>query len=164
MSDRRNVLGNDDKMKVFWFILQHHLIVSLSKLTQHRMNTQNDHKGCPMVWGIFSLFFVHHGIRGLKYLWRLNYLSIIFYIDNGADVDRYGNNWPLRGSKNTLFEGALRTVGFIHSPLLPSNIQQTRSQAFIHVSDWFPTFVSTLAGGNIDGIKLDGIDVWNAIR
>ena len=32
----------------------------------------------------------------------------------------------------------------------------------VHVSDWFPTLVN-LASGSIDGLDLDGFDIWNSI-
>ncbi|XP_072018407.1 arylsulfatase B-like [Amphiura filiformis] len=89
---------------------------------------------------------------------------IVFSSDNGAPT-RYGNNWPLRGGKNSLFEGGIRAVGFVNSPLLPAAVKSTTSNALIHVSDWFPTFVN-LAEGNLNGLAgdLDGFDAWNVIE
>ena len=96
------------------------------------------------------------------------YLRHIFFFllscsDNGAPVSA-GSNWPLRGDKGSLFEGGIRSASFIHSPLLPDKVRGTISHAFIHVSDWFPTIISGLAGGDLSGTKpLDGFDVWDAI-
>ena len=85
-------------------------------------------------------------------------------LDNGGARIIPAVNWPLRGSKGTLWEGGVRSPGFIHSPLLPSDVRGTVSNVFMHVSDWFPTIVSGIAGGNLGGTKpLDGFDVWNAI-
>ncbi|XP_072035661.1 arylsulfatase J-like [Amphiura filiformis] len=88
---------------------------------------------------------------------------IIFSTDNGGSVQYSGNNWPFRESKNTLYEGGVRGVGFIHSPLLPDPIKGTTSHAWIHVTDWFPTILSGLAGRDTMTKAIDGIDVWKAI-
>ncbi|XP_072028594.1 arylsulfatase B-like [Amphiura filiformis] len=94
-----------------------------------------------------------------------NNTVIFFTTDNGgppASFDyNYANNWPLRGTKNTMWEGGVRGTGFVHSPLLekPKRI----SEDMLHVCDWFPTMYS-LAGGNVSELtNLDGYDVWDTL-
>ena len=49
----------------------------------------------------------------------------IFASDNGA-TDEGGSNYPLRGIKGDLFEGANRIPGFISSPLFEPNVGKGR--------------------------------------
>ncbi|XP_026467506.1 arylsulfatase J-like [Ctenocephalides felis] len=86
---------------------------------------------------------------------------IIFSTDNGGAPAGFNlnaaSNWPLRGVKYTLFEGAVRGAGLIWSPLIkkPQRVSNQR----IHISDWMPTLFSAI-GANISINNLDGMDLW----
>ncbi|EEB19395.1 arylsulfatase B precursor, putative [Pediculus humanus corporis] len=90
----------------------------------------------------------------------INNCVILFSTDNGGPAGGFNlnaaSNWPLRGVKDTLWEGGVRGVGFIWSPFLPSS---KVSNAMIHITDWLPTLLSlTNASNSISDI--DGINVW----
>ncbi|XP_029177441.1 arylsulfatase B-like isoform X2 [Nylanderia fulva] len=91
---------------------------------------------------------------------------IVFMSDNGAQTEgilqNYGSNYPLRGLKFSLFEGAVRGVACIYSPLIEYS-SRVSSQLF-HITDWLPTLYSA-AGGNPNDLKqLDGIDQWSVLQ
>ena len=91
---------------------------------------------------------------------------IVFATDNGGAPNgmerNWGCNYPLRGGKHTLWEGGVRGVAFVHSPLLVD--AQRVSNDIMHVADWLPTLYH-VAGGDLDDIKikLDGYNMWNMI-
>ncbi|XP_077982002.1 arylsulfatase B-like [Glandiceps talaboti] len=84
----------------------------------------------------------------------------VFMSDNGGAPEWGGSSYPLRGAKGTLFEAGSRVVTFASGGTM---LKKTgyRNNRLIHMTDWYPTFV-TLAGGNPDS-NMDGMNVWNAI-
>uniref|UniRef100_A0A672J0A3 Sulfatase N-terminal domain-containing protein n=1 Tax=Salarias fasciatus TaxID=181472 RepID=A0A672J0A3_SALFA len=108
---------------------------------------------------------VDEAVRNVTYaLRKYGYYQnsvIIFTTDNGGQPVSGGSNWPLRGRKGTYWEGGVRGLGFIHSPLLRR--KRRVSKALVHITDWYPTLVG-LAGGNESLTEgLDGYNVWEAI-
>ncbi|XP_078047893.1 arylsulfatase B [Augochlora pura] len=92
---------------------------------------------------------------------------IIFSTDNGGAPAGFnlnaGSNWPLRGAKNTLWEGGVRGVGLIWSSRWLHNHGVVSSSPF-HVTDWLPTLLSA-AGGNTSVLRgIDGYDMWESLR
>ncbi|GFN78880.1 arylsulfatase [Plakobranchus ocellatus] len=95
---------------------------------------------------------------------------IVFSTDNGGPTNGYDQNaacnWPLRGNKNTLWQGGVRGVGFVHSPLLkkPGRVVS----GMMHVVDWLPTLLQAAQGGELkqgNGLDpdLDGVGMWSEI-
>ncbi|XP_070576255.1 arylsulfatase J-like [Ptychodera flava] len=84
---------------------------------------------------------------------------LIFMSDNGGPTGFDASNWPLRGSKKTLWEGGTRVVTFVHGNLLEKT--GYNNDQLIHIVDWYPTLVS-LVGGETDP-DMDGLDMWNTI-
>lgn len=89
---------------------------------------------------------------------------VIFYSDNGApSVGMFantGSNWPLRGQKNTPWEGGVRVAGAIWSSRL-----QALGSIFtqpIYVADWLPSLAhaADIELEDSDSLQLDGIDLW----
>ncbi|XP_015608392.1 arylsulfatase B [Cephus cinctus] len=91
---------------------------------------------------------------------------ILFLTDNGgAPTGKYRNwawNYPLRGTKYTLYEGGVRGVAAIWSPLL-QDVARVSDQ-LIHITDWVPTLYAA-AGGDIRDLReLDGVNQWRALN
>lgn len=71
-----------------------------------------------------------------------------------------GSNYPLRGQKGGVWEGACRVPACIYSPLIQSN--RRVSNEFMHITDILPTMAS-IANISISDESLDGINQWKTI-
>jgi arylsulfatase A-like enzyme len=104
-------------------------------------------------------------LDALKNTGRYDNSVIVFSGDNGAPVNDGGSNWPLKGTKASQWEGAVRPPAFLHSPLLQRHNSSWVGKwydAVIHETDWFPTF-ATLAGADVLSEvprQATGVDLW----
>lgn len=94
---------------------------------------------------------------------------IVYASDNGGQCEGSqmgaGSNYPLRGSKGSLYEGAVRVPAFIYSPLLGHSDESVGGNVdgIYHVSDWLPTLMSAVGRNDLlsSEVALDGIDQWD---
>eukprot|EP00729_Bicosta_minor_P009181 gene9181-32499_t len=90
----------------------------------------------------------------------------VFAGDNGGAPKNGGYNYPLRGSKGTLFEGGIRQASFMWGKMLPDEVVGTTYSGAISLTDWFPTFMSIATAGMWRPnyfYELDGVDVYQSI-
>nr|CAD7266796.1 unnamed protein product [Timema shepardi] len=90
---------------------------------------------------------------------------VVFTTDNGGPAAGFNinaaSNWPLRGVKNTLWEGGVRGAALIWSPRLVKS-GRVASQLF-HMTDWLPTLYSA-AGGDLSHLgDIDGLNAWESL-
>eukprot|EP01052_Picozoa_sp_SAG31_P046856 SAG31_NODE_9131_length_1329_cov_0.760163_2_plen_402_part_01 len=83
----------------------------------------------------------------LKRVGMLEKTVVIFSSDNGGPTNgnegTWSSNFPLRGGKNTLWEGGTRVVGAIMGPGIAAGGVTYEKH---HAADWLPTLVSMAAG------------------
>jgi arylsulfatase I/J len=103
---------------------------------------------------------------------RANDSTIVcFSGDNGGSPNSGGYNWPLRGSKGSLYEGGIRQASWCWaseaSGMLSQHVRGTVYHGPMHLVDFYPTFLALATAGhwrNAAGMaSLDGVNVWTAI-
>jgi len=79
---------------------------------------------------------------------------VVVSSDNGGPMYEGGragaNNWPLKGGKETNWEGGIRVNAFVSGGALPSHARGTKSDGLSAVWDWYATFA-----------KMAGVDPWD---
>lgn len=82
------------------------------------------------------------------------------YVGTVPDSPLNSENDPLRGQKNTLYEGGTRVCAFVNWPaVLPPH----RSSAPMHCVDWFPTIAELVGYAPESDLRWDGISQWKVL-
>lgn len=108
-------------------------------------------------------------------LWERSHLVLLS--DNGGPTNgnegTQSNNFPMRGGKNTLWEGGTRVMAAMRGPAVGAPLIGTISYEQVHVTDWMPTLLSLAlaeargqgngmgGGGGMEG-TVHG-DTWRAL-
>ena len=89
---------------------------------------------------------------------------VLFFSDNGGAAYALGgaDNVPLRGGKGETFEGGIRVVSLLRWPAQLEG--GTRMDQIMSVMDVFPTLAAAAGIEPRNERKLDGRDLWPAIR
>ena len=82
------------------------------------------------------------------------------YVGDVPDSPLNSENAPLRGQKNTLWEGGVRVCAFA---TWPGVLAPRKCAAVIHAADWFPSLAALLELQEGQSLGWDGIDRWGAI-
>lgn len=82
------------------------------------------------------------------------------YVGDVPDSLLNSENAPLRGQKNTLWEGGVRVCAFAS---WPGVLAPRKCPAVIHAVDWFPTIAGLLQLAQAQSLAWDGIDRWGVI-
>ncbi|XP_065216697.1 arylsulfatase B-like isoform X2 [Planococcus citri] len=128
---------------------------------------ENRRKFAAMVWKLDES--VGKVVRALADKNMLNDTIIVFTTDNGGPAGGFNNNhasnWPLKGVKDTLWEGGVRGTAFIWSADLPHS---KASHALMHIQDWVPTILSAIDQDGTNNItlpeELTGRNMWPVLR
>ncbi|XP_077296913.1 arylsulfatase B-like isoform X2 [Arctopsyche grandis] len=105
-------------------------------------------------------------VQALKNHQMLDNSIIIFQSDNGApmvgEYKNWGSNWPLRGMKDTMWEGGVKVPACMWNNQLRGAPRV--SYDLMHITDWLPTLV-TAAGGFSTSLPYDtdGLDQWSSL-
>lgn len=110
-----------------------------------------------------------------KGMW--NNTLLVFSSDNGGPTywsttpsfphGAGANNWPLKGSKVSAWEGGIRVAAFASGGIIPANVRGTKLKTMIHMADWYATFCNlagvdptdkTAAAAGLPPI--DSVDIW----
>lgn len=92
-------------------------------------------------------------------LWESTVL--IFTTDNGGFVhDDSANNFPLRGFKNTNWEGGIKGNAFVRGATGFEVLKGTVTRQLMHSTDWMPTLAAIAGASTSRTLPLDGHNVW----
>ena len=84
---------------------------------------------------------------------------LIFANDNGPVIEEMSA--PYRGTKNTTFEGGVRTPCLVRWP--DHTEAGSKSDEMLFIADWYTTFITLAGGSHEQETSVDGLDQTNTV-
>jgi len=98
-------------------------------------------------------------VAALKSAGLYNNSIIVFTTDNGGVSA--ASNHPLRGAKESLYEGGVRGVAWVHSPHI--NRPRATNNQKMYLTDWLATLLSVAGLGSLLPPSTDSLNMWPTI-
>ena len=170
-NDLTDILQNYDTSKPFFLYLPLHNVHGPFEAPQEWIDLYPEGSTCKFRRTYQAMVSVADNVTGLvvqmlkeKKMWD-NTLMVVSADNGGAPCA--GSNYPLKGSKRTMFEGGVRSLAFANGGALPDSMRGKTSEGFIHIADWYPTFCKMAGVDPSDSgpgkLPVDGLDVWPII-
>ena len=89
--------------------------------------------------------------------------------DNGGYLSG-ANNYPLKGTKDSDWQGGIRVNAFVSGGFLPATMRGKKTEGYIHLADWYSTFCGLAGVDPTDQLAasaglpgIDSLDMWPLI-
>lgn len=112
---------------------------------------------------------VHNVTQALMRQGMWQHTLFIFTADHGQVMGDI-TNAPLRGSKGSGFEGAVRLPAFVNGGFLPPQVRGTRQSGMMHQADWYTTLCRLTGASPFDGPAAEAglpqpepFDMWSLV-
>ena len=102
-------------------------------------------------------FALHKVFLDLKRSGLYSNSVVLLTTDSGGET--WQTNRPLRGARDTFYQGGIRGVSFLTSPLL--GLTGYTYSDMIHLVDWVPTLLEV--AGLTAPPDLDGVSAWQSL-
>ena len=142
--DLTDIIKQHDTSKPFFLYLPLHNVHSPFQAPQEWIDLYPEGSTCDFRRTYQAMVSVADNVTGhvvqlLKERKMWDNTIMVVSADNGGGKCA-GSNYPLKGSKFTMFEGGVRSLAFANGGVLPDSMRGKTSEGFIHIADWYPTF------------------------
>ncbi len=141
----------ETESRQFWAAMITHVDASIQKI-QDTLESEGMSKDTLV------LFFSDNGGESPG---KKGYLNPLPKYHTTTSIERYADNLPLRGWKGQLYEGGVRVPAFAY---WPGTLAPQRNDKYIAVYDILPTLASVTGGSIPEGMKVEGLNVWDSIE
>ena len=169
--DLTDIIKQHDTSKPFFLYLPLHNVHAPFEAPQEWIDLYPEGSTCDFRRTYQAMVSVADNVTGtvvqlLKERGMWDNTLMVLSADNGG-APCAGSNYPLKGSKMTMFEGGVRSLAFANGGALPDSMRGQTSEGFIHIADWYPTFCKMAGVDSSDSgtgkLPVDGLDVWPII-